>query len=178
NRYVTGRGGGKIELVDRGGKWVCPRSGPSLAREFGEDVGTLAAGMGAMPVLALPTPRFTVGGGWLLGRLLRCWRREAGEQYLAAITGAASAVELVAARRGKMRASARLEAGIDTADGLGDAGPAMLGSPADALAPHAGPQIAIVEHARDPLGECGGIAFGHEIARDPLAHGRRQAAHA
>src|SRR5262249_47213788 len=62
-------------------------------------------------------------------------KREAGEQYLAAITGAASAVELVAARRGKMRASARLEAGIDTADGLGDAGPAMLGSPADALAP-------------------------------------------
>ncbi len=36
-RYITARGGGKVQLVARDGKWVCPRSGKTLAQEFGPD---------------------------------------------------------------------------------------------------------------------------------------------
>jgi|SRR5215470_19377492 len=74
DRYITGRGGGKIELVARDGKWVCPRSGKSLAQEYGDDVGTLASGLGAVPVFAVPTMAFGIGLGTWLGKLLR-WKR-------------------------------------------------------------------------------------------------------
>jgi len=33
NLEITGRGGGKVHLIERNSKWVCPRSGPSLAQE-------------------------------------------------------------------------------------------------------------------------------------------------
>ncbi len=71
-RYVTARGGGKVQLVARDGKWVCPRSGKSLAQEFGPDTSVLAAGVGTFPVL--PTLAVTLGGSWLISRLWRRWK--------------------------------------------------------------------------------------------------------
>jgi len=29
NLWITGRGGGKVQLIERDGKWFCPKSGPS-----------------------------------------------------------------------------------------------------------------------------------------------------
>lgn len=38
DREITGReGGAKVQLVERDGKWVCPRSGPSYAEQLGAD---------------------------------------------------------------------------------------------------------------------------------------------
>jgi hypothetical protein len=33
NLEITGRGGGKVQLVERDGKWICPRGGPSLLEQ-------------------------------------------------------------------------------------------------------------------------------------------------
>jgi hypothetical protein len=38
NREITGRAGwAKVQFVERDGKWVCPRSGPSYAEQLGPD---------------------------------------------------------------------------------------------------------------------------------------------
>lgn len=62
DRYITGRGGGKVQL--------CPRSGPSLAQEFGRDVAVLGWGASAV---GLPAATFAAGG-WGLAKLLERWR--------------------------------------------------------------------------------------------------------
>lgn len=68
-RYVTGRRGGKVHLVERDREWVCPRSGPSVGQELGPDTRRLAAG-----ILPFPTLGSTLAGGWLIGDLHRKWR--------------------------------------------------------------------------------------------------------
>jgi hypothetical protein len=69
NLEITGRGGGKVQLVERDGKWVCPRGGPSLAKQFaseGVSVPAVAPSGWLMPTFAL-----TLGGAWLLRNLYR-----------------------------------------------------------------------------------------------------------
>ena len=72
NRWIDGRGGGKVQLVERDGKWVCPKSGPSLAKQLGSDgIRMLGAG------LALPTISLNVGVGWWLTNVFhRWWQRK------------------------------------------------------------------------------------------------------
>lgn len=70
DRYITGRGGGKVQLERRDGRWVCPRSGPSLAQEFGRDVAVLGWGASAV---GPPAVTFAAGG-WGLAKLLERWR--------------------------------------------------------------------------------------------------------
>jgi hypothetical protein len=72
NLWSTGRGGGKVQLVERDGKWFCPRGGPSLVEQLGPDDLKTTANLGtAMSPFALPTIALGVGGGWWLSRFLR-----------------------------------------------------------------------------------------------------------
>ena len=74
NLEITGRGGGQVQLIEREGKWICPRSGPSLAQQYArEGVSPGAAfgiGMG-IPSLVFPTIAFGVGSGWLFWNWFR-----------------------------------------------------------------------------------------------------------
>jgi hypothetical protein len=74
NLQITGRGGGQVQLLERDGKWVCPRSGPSLtqqyAREGVDPAAAFGVGMG-IGWMVFPTFAFSVGGGWLLWNWLR-----------------------------------------------------------------------------------------------------------
>src|SRR6266850_1957806 len=63
------------------------------------------------------------------------------------------------------------------ADRLGDARPAVLRSPALALAAQPPAQGAVAEHARDARGQRAGIALGDEQPRHAVAHRALQTAH-
>jgi hypothetical protein len=75
SREIDGRGGGKVQLVARDGKWVCPRSGPSLAQQYAKE-GLQIPAVAPMGMWMLPTFAFTLGGGWLF----RNWFRRTKEK--------------------------------------------------------------------------------------------------
>jgi len=76
NLEITGRGGGKVQLVERDGKWVCPRSGPSLAKQYAAE-GLQIPAVAPVGMWMLPTFAFTLGGGWLFRNWLRRRKEEA-----------------------------------------------------------------------------------------------------
>jgi hypothetical protein len=74
NLEITGRGGGQVQLVERDGKWVCPRSGPSLAQQYANEGVSPSAAFGigiGVGSTAFRTVAFGVGSGWLLWNWFR-----------------------------------------------------------------------------------------------------------
>src|SRR5712691_3224109 len=71
--WIDGRGGGKVQLVERDGKWVCPRGGASLVQQFGPDGARTLSAVGALVVL--PTISLSLGAGWWLTNIFGRWRR-------------------------------------------------------------------------------------------------------
>ena len=97
NLEITGRGGGRVQLVERDGKWMYPRSGPSLAQQHAKE-GVNAGDRLGIGWLIFPTLAFGVGRGWLFWNWLRRkndptpvpGERESHERrYFAASKGAA-----------------------------------------------------------------------------------------
>ncbi len=76
DREITGRGGGKVQLVERHGKWVCPRSGPSLAQQYAAE-GLRIPAVFPMGMWMLPTFAFTLGVGSLFGNWFRRTKKKA-----------------------------------------------------------------------------------------------------
>src|SRR2546421_12322588 len=74
NLQITGRGGGMVQLIERDLKWICPRSGPSLAQQYakeGVDPGAVFGGGAGIGWMIFPTAAFGVGTGWLVWNWLR-----------------------------------------------------------------------------------------------------------
>jgi hypothetical protein len=69
-----GRGGGQVQLLERDGKWLCPRSGPSLVQQYAKEgvnaAGAFGVGLG-VGWMVFPTFAFGVGSGWFLWNWLR-----------------------------------------------------------------------------------------------------------
>ena len=48
NLETTGRGGEQVQLLERDGKWICPRSGPSLVQQYAKEGVSPAAAFGVV----------------------------------------------------------------------------------------------------------------------------------
>src|SRR5215510_8816037 len=72
----------------------------------------------------------------------------------------------------------RAQLGVEPADGLGDTGPAMIGSPAHGLAPEARARPWVEKEELESIGERARVSLGNEIAGDAVLHRGGEPAHA
>lgn len=60
NLEITGRGGGQAQLLERDGKWICPRSGPSLVQQYAKEGVNPAGAVGVGLGVRVLVPKITV----------------------------------------------------------------------------------------------------------------------